>query len=88
MATLRYIDWVITTPIMLITSVVYYRYEQLQNDETEEKLKEMSVWSFISAPENRNTITTILLAFPKLRNILEYLQFYLLFGVYMVRLIL
>jgi hypothetical protein len=33
MATLRYFDWFITTPVMLITTIVYFTYEQEQAKE-------------------------------------------------------
>lgn len=43
MASIRYFDWVITTPVMLVTSIVYYTYEEYleryQNGEIEYKQK-------------------------------------------------
>lgn len=54
MAEIRYFDWFITTPLMLFTSIVYYKYEEymeiFENTEDEEykkKLKELTFGKFI-----------------------------------------
>ena len=38
MATIRYYDWVITTPIMLFTSALFFRYEQIIKDKDKKQL--------------------------------------------------
>lgn len=40
MAALRYFDWFITTPTMLLTTIVYFRYEELVDNNSTFKLKE------------------------------------------------
>lgn len=63
MAAIRYFDWVITTPVMLVTSIVYYTYEEYleryQNGETEykEKLENLNFTDFIV--NNKENISKI-----------------------------
>lgn len=40
MAALRYFDWFITTPTMLLTTIVYFRYEELVEKNSSFKLQE------------------------------------------------
>lgn len=64
MAATRYFDWVITTPTMLITSILYYKYEEnlekFQNtkgDKDKEVLRNMSFVKFIK--DNKENIIKI-----------------------------
>lgn len=66
MAATRYFDWIITTPTMLITSIVYYKYEEtlerFENTKSEsdrKALEEMSFTKFIK--ENKENIKKIVL---------------------------
>lgn len=43
----RYIDWVITTPIMLITTVIYMKYNTYKKDGDIDNLKKLSLNSFM-----------------------------------------
>jgi hypothetical protein len=59
MASIRYFDWIITTPIMLLTTIIFYKYEEHLENETRnnQKRKKIEFWSFIK--ENKNNIITI-----------------------------
>jgi hypothetical protein len=70
MASIRYLDWVFTTPTMLITTIVYFTYEkyieQFNSAKTEdEKLKyekqlqNLKFFDFIS--ENQNDVLSIVI---------------------------
>lgn len=48
----RYLDWVITTPIMLITTVIYMKYNTYKKSKDTDKLKKLNLKNFIS--ENMN----------------------------------
>ena len=52
----RYIDWVITTPTMLISTIMYMKYTELRDNDKLEK-KELNAENFVS--ENTNNITSI-----------------------------
>ena len=56
MATNRYFDWVITTPIMLLTTIIYFQYQEYIEKNIDEKL---DFWKFIK--ENKQNIITIFL---------------------------
>ncbi len=56
MASRRYIDWVITTPIMLLSTIMFMKYqERRERNESEEK--PVKTKEFLS--ENKNLITSI-----------------------------
>lgn len=68
MASIRYFDWVITTPTMLITTITYFTYEQYlekyesskNTDEKniyKEKLEQLKFFDFIK--KNKENIITI-----------------------------
>lgn len=67
MASVRYFDWVITTPVMLITTIVYFTYEQYieqikQLDNTnlyKDKLINMKFFDFIL--QNKNDVIIIVI---------------------------
>lgn len=52
---LRYYDWVITTPLMLFTTIVFYAYNN--QTEAEKDAKPLTLWQFIQ--DNLPTIVTI-----------------------------
>jgi bacteriorhodopsin len=54
MASIRYFDWVITTPTMLLTTIIFYKYEEYLEQKSDKKLE---FWSFIK--EHRDNIITI-----------------------------
>jgi len=37
-AAIRYMDWVITTPTMLLTSIIYFKYEEYMENNIEQKI--------------------------------------------------
>lgn len=64
MAMIRYYDWFITTPVMLITSVIYYKYQEYlelfekDNDITfKEQLNSLTVVKFLK--ENKSDVILI-----------------------------
>lgn len=59
MASMRYFDWIITTPTMLLTTIIFYKYEEhLENEERySQKSKKIEFWEFIK--DNKNNIITI-----------------------------
>lgn len=66
MAMVRYFDWVITTPVMLITSIIYYKYEEYiekfentKSDIDRKRLEDMSFIGFIN--ENRGDVIKIVI---------------------------
>jgi bacteriorhodopsin len=54
MASIRYFDWVITTPIMLLTTIIFFRYQEYIEKNIDKKL---DLWEFIK--ENKENIITI-----------------------------
>ena len=54
MASVRYFDWVITTPTMLLTTIIFYKYEEYLEQESD---KTLQFWSFIK--EHKDNIITI-----------------------------
>lgn len=44
MAAFRYFDWVITTPTMLLTTIIFFKYEEYLENNVEEKLE---FWDFV-----------------------------------------
>lgn len=60
MAKVRYYDWLVTTPVMLITSIIYYTYETLLQNNQKEKLKKMTLANFVKK-NNMNMAVIILL---------------------------
>lgn len=58
MAATRYLDWFFTTPVMLFTTIIYFKYCELQ--ENKEDTSKMSVKNFIN--ENSKNIILILVS--------------------------
>jgi hypothetical protein len=56
MAALRYFDWIITTPTMLLTTIIFYKYEEHLEKNIENNLE---FWEFIKT--NKKNIITIFL---------------------------
>lgn len=54
MASVRYLDWLVTTPTMLLTSIIYFKWEEIRENGYERELK---FKSFIE--ENKNNIIII-----------------------------
>lgn len=54
MAATRYFDWVITTPTMLLTTIIYFKYEEYMEKKIDKTLK---FWEFIE--ENKQNIRVI-----------------------------
>jgi hypothetical protein len=67
MASIRYFDWFITTPTMLITTIIYFKYEEyiekfknLDNSEFyKKKLENLKFFEFIK--ENKEDVITIVI---------------------------
>ena len=60
MATMRYFDWFITTPTMLLTTIIYFKYEEyLQKNikNLDNTQKPLTFWEFIK--ENKHNIIKI-----------------------------
>jgi len=55
MGSIRYIDWMITTPIMLLTTIIFYKYEEHLENNIEEKIE---FWDFLK--KHRSNIITII----------------------------
>ena len=54
MAAMRYFDWVITTPTMLLTTIIFYKYEEHLEKGIDTKLE---FWDFVKT--HRDNIITI-----------------------------
>ena len=54
MASIRYFDWIITTPTMLLTTIIFFKYQEYIEKNIDEKL---DFWQFIK--ENKQNIITI-----------------------------
>jgi len=54
MAAMRYIDWVVTTPTMLLTTIIFFKYEEHLENNINEKI---DFWDFVKT--HRNNIITI-----------------------------
>jgi bacteriorhodopsin len=54
MAGNRYMDWVITTPLMLLTSIIYFKYEEHLENNIEQKIE---FYDFLKT--HKNNIITI-----------------------------
>lgn len=57
MASIRYFDWVITTPIMLLTTIIFFKYQEYIEKDIDKKLE---FWKFIK--ENKGNIITIFIS--------------------------
>ena len=44
MAAMRYMDWMITTPTMLLTTIIFYKYEEYLENNSKEKIE---FWQFL-----------------------------------------
>jgi len=56
MAATRYMDWIITTPTMLLTTIIFFKYEEHLENNNKEKI---DFWEFIKI--HRNNIISIFL---------------------------
>ena len=54
MAAIRYFDWIITTPTMLLTTIIFYKYEEHIEKDSE---KNLEFWEFVKT--NKKNIITI-----------------------------
>jgi bacteriorhodopsin len=54
MASVRYFDWVITTPTMLLTTIVYFKYQEYIEKNVD---KTLTFWDFVK--ENKQNIIII-----------------------------
>lgn len=54
MAAIRYFDWIITTPTMLLTTIIFYKYEEHLEKNIE---KNLEFWEFVKT--NKKNIITI-----------------------------
>jgi len=59
MASIRYFDWFITTPTMLLTSIIYFQYEEYKEKEYKKDLMNLTLISFIK--ENKENIIFIMI---------------------------
>ena len=62
MAATRYFDWVITTPVMLLTTVVFMAYSEVQelSKVQEHKASPIKLESFLKEPRNKRNLIAIL----------------------------
>jgi hypothetical protein len=56
MAEIRYYDWFISTPVMLLTTIILYKYEENLENDVE---KNLEFWDFVKT--NKDNIITIFL---------------------------
>ena len=54
MASIRYFDWIITTPTMLLTTIIFFKYQEHIEKNIDKKI---NFWKFIK--ENKQNIITI-----------------------------
>ena len=54
MAAIRYLDWFITTPIMLLTSIIFFKYEEYIENNIKQNI---NFWDFLKT--NRDNIIII-----------------------------
>ena len=59
MASIRYFDWFITTPTMLLTSIIYFQYEEYKEKECKKDLMNLTLINFIK--ENKENIIFIMI---------------------------
>jgi bacteriorhodopsin len=59
MASIRYFDWFITTPTMLLTTIIYFQYEEYKEKEYKKDLINLTLISFIK--ENKGNIIFIMI---------------------------
>jgi bacteriorhodopsin len=59
MASIRYFDWFITTPTMLLTTIIYFKYEEYKEKKRNESLKNLTLKTFIK--ENQWNIIFIMI---------------------------
>jgi bacteriorhodopsin len=52
----RYMDWVITTPLMLLTSIIYFKYEEYLENNIEQKIE---FFDFLCTHKNNIIIITV-----------------------------
>jgi len=58
MASIRYFDWFFTTPIMLLTTIIYFKYEEYKETKNNNKL---TLTSFIKDCETQKDIIFIMI---------------------------
>jgi len=56
MAGNRYMDWVLTTPLMLLTSIIYFKYEEHIENNIEKKIE---FWEFLKTHKNNIIAITV-----------------------------
>jgi bacteriorhodopsin len=56
MASIRYFDWIITTPTMLLTTIIYFTYEEYLE---KNKSESVNFWRFLE--KNKHNIITIVI---------------------------
>jgi bacteriorhodopsin len=59
MASIRYFDWFITTPIMLLTTIIYFQYEEYKEQKNTKCLTNLTLTSFIK--QNKGNIIFIMI---------------------------
>ncbi len=57
MATMRYFDWFITTPTMLLTTIIYFKYEEHLHKNPNTNRQVFTFWEFVK--ENKTNIIKI-----------------------------
>ena len=57
MAATRYFDWIITTPTMLLTTIIYFKYQENLENSSKKKL---TFWNFVK--EHKKDILIIFLS--------------------------
>jgi hypothetical protein len=56
MAGNRYMDWVLTTPLMLLTSIIYFKYEEHMENNIETKIE---FWEFLKTHKSNIIAITV-----------------------------
>jgi bacteriorhodopsin len=59
MASIRYFDWFITTPTMLFTTIIYFKYEEYKEKKRNNSLKNLTLKTFIK--NNQQNIIFIMM---------------------------
>jgi hypothetical protein len=57
MAATRYFDWAITTPTMLLTTIIFFKYQEYLEKEKDKQGKILTFWDFIK--DNKKNIILI-----------------------------
>ena len=59
MASIRYFDWFITTPTMLLTTIIYFKYEEYKEKKRKNSLRNLTLKTFIK--DNQQNIIFIMI---------------------------